>query len=213
MKTVIGCEEPAPADGSWIDFAHCMECPKCKYLHFNSDTRHGEYQYTDYVTTTRFLRGMLWCDRCDGRFVLDDYTDSYELTREEVILAYPAFPAAEFNYFYEVTFAKILKVVDNTLVCYESKVPLPVADIAEILAANILELEKTLEKFSVTAPGSDMCEETQYNLALPCNTYDVFHPDTDYPKGMELDHGGCLIRLLCYSEVAGVEYDYEMWGD
>lgn len=222
-KTILACEDVAPV-GEYTfdtDFSHCILCPWCKYVHYKEDDAEGEYQYSDYVSTTEFLKGMLWCFHCDSSFVIDDYTEAKVLSREEARIAYPDLfknDISSFKYFYEVTFAKIIEVVDNSLTNYESPVKLTRSQIAEILAAGDTRkgnhndiLENVLEKYSITEGHVD--DSRKFNLALECGTDNVFHPKVPYPKGMELDHGGCYIYLWCFSETTGKYYEYAMWGD
>src|SRR3989338_8604605 len=122
MKTIIGCGGPAPI-GEYsfdVDFDYGILCPRCGHIYHNDD---DEYQFADYVSTTEFLKEMLWCDKCDSRFVIDDYTDSEIISKEDAVETYPKLfkdsNSTEFEYFYEVTFAKIVQVVDNSLTSFQ----------------------------------------------------------------------------------------------
>lgn len=219
-KTVIACECVAPVGEYTFDtnFSHCILCPRCKYIHYKEDDTEGEYQYSDYVSTTEFLKGMLWCDSCDSRFVIDDYTEAKKMSKEDAREMYPDLfsvigDRSNFEHFYEVTFAKIIEVVDNSLTNFESSVKLTSSQIAEVLDAVSTDgdLETVLEKYSITEGHVD--DSRKFNLALKCGTENVFHPEVPYPEGMELDHAGSYIYLWCLSETTGKYYEYTMWGD
>lgn len=225
MKTIIGCESSALEEYEYgYDSEYCMLCPRCGYIYIGDDDDiTGEYQYRDYVSTDKFLKGMLWCDNCDSRFVIDDYTDTEVLSREKSVELYPALFECDskttnsdgepFKYFYQVTFAKIVEIVDNSLTSYECREKLLYSQVEEILAVIDDEdsLKIVLNKYSITR--GDVDDMYKYNLALECGTYDAFHPLAEYPEGIELDHAGCYIYLKCFSESTGKYYKYKMWGD
>lgn len=241
MKSIIACEKrPAvfPVDVFGLDFdMWSVICPICKRI-LDDDS----YQFQDHVGNPTFLKGMFWCYDCEGhsRLVIDDYTDSVELTRDETLAAYPEakdFPK-ELTVFYEVTFARIIKVVDSTVHNLYSKVDLPRESIAEVILAvrnsgswswegqdpevyNLPRQERKnmrdviLRKFGIKKEkySSNVPEEYKFSLALPCNSYDVFHPSIAYPKGMELNHAGIDIYILCLSETTGIYYESLLSGD
>lgn len=99
------------------------------------------------------MPGIMWRNNCPGhaRLVIDDYTESVELSREDAVSKYPE--TVEFTdvlrYFYEVTFAKI-KVVDSSINNIYSKVELPRESIEQIISvvtsAHYYYRETTLEE-------------------------------------------------------------------
>lgn len=235
MKTVIACaERPSEAHvHAWqIDFKHCMACPVCKKVYYSSD---NAYTFEDYVSNCTFLKGMLWCFNCkkQGRFVIDDYAPSVDTHITDVHEKYPEYVHIDpqYKYFYEVTFARILCVVDSSLYGYCSTVKLPRCIIAEIMTAvtdtyhikgrNHQELKRikheVLKKHNITKPDIDEDEIPDtyaFNMALECGSYNAFSPSgTQYPPAMELNHSGACILLQCMSDVTGNVYTYTMWGD
>lgn len=196
--------------------------PVCQCNGFKDDC---EYIWDDYyendVDRDNFNNGipigMIWCDKCHGRFVIDPFSEPTPITKKEAKELFPEISDDIINNegfdLFAVDLAYILRITTHTM----SKLRLKDenATISEEAIRDLynhisdecpyLPKDEILEKY-----GLEKKKEKRQNgkqLSLPVNSYNSESPSPNnpYPEHIDLNHDGVDIKLLCRS-TTGTEF-------
>jgi len=200
-------------------------CPYCSEFGASScigDEGECEIEHTDYVEK----HIMTWC-QCCAYSVLDlglqwsSEISKYEIfsfetnIHEDFPKEFPSVKKLKYHLrmelgdhqtiirFFKVPLLKISRVVDCSLANYTSDQPVAEEKIRAFIESNYND-----DFLPEGVRERKDSEDVNFNLSLPCNSYDPNGPADDYPKNFSLDHDGVYVHLLLEN---GEQMRY--WGD
>lgn len=189
---------------------------------------------------SEICNGMIWCEACDARLVLDPYAEPERISRDVALKRHRDMPKHLLNdcdgdgwEIYDVALARIMQVTPHNMSSYKpiSKDTIITKDIVRDIITygyddkNEDDENKLKEMGVIYDDCIDCCDDvydsyhphyckTQQMFALPVDSYNVSEPssENEYPKNMDLSHDGVYIKLICKSQ-SGKMWHYGYWGD
>lgn len=172
--------------------------------------------------------GMIWCDSCGARVVLDPFCIPQFLTFDEVKTKYllgkekyllDKGSLIESWTFFELVAAHIDDMVDSAAIRFICPRKLNKSEVSEVLKHGQKQIygkeydinDLQLEEFDIECheqPKYDI-----FNLSSSVDSVNLCSPKEAYPEGTSLAHDGQFILLRCTSPSNGKQFEYLFSGD
>ena len=173
-----------------------------------------------YENNPREWVGMIWCDECNGRFVMDPYVKPCQISKEDVLKQYSELVSDKELDYWLITFAWIKNIVDCRMFDLKAKEKLSFRDIEKLQETKITLGKydpKTMAELKVeydfhSELDDPLVREQKFNLSYSVESNNAFGPKTPFPKGANLHHDGQTVLLRCVSSI-DEEFDYTFDGD
>jgi hypothetical protein len=204
------CKDYSSYEGEywWYDLKLAI-CPFCNFkwtsgFEYTPDDPGSMIDYGEYVTIP-----MLQCNNCSAHSFIDAPAE-HGYADEDGTIYISKYQKSGDGYLFPLI--KVQRVIDNNMLEYITDTKLTDEQVIELMKCNYNT--ELLNKYNITKlRPSDSIEDivldtNNFNISLPCNSYNVEQPEIPYPKEFDPSHGGIYIKVL----LEGDRIAY-YWGD